>query len=116
MDLWKLNFFFAIEDIDPRIGIITVQATSWQTAKPKVKTRVELVDCKFAGCERQGLRCTESAAATATHCVFAENGHEGLVAAGSSVVECRDCVLRDNGGPGADVSGCLLYTSPSPRD
>ena len=67
--------------------------------------RVELVDCKFAGCERQGLRCTESAAATATHCVFAENGHEGLVAAGSSVVECRDCVLRDNGGPGADVSG-----------
>ena len=66
---------------------------------------IELVDCKFSGCERQGLRCTESAQAVARSCVFAENGHEGVVATGSSSVDLRDCVLRDNGGPGLDVSG-----------
>ena len=67
---------------------------------------IELVDCKFSGCERQGLRCTENAQAVARSCVFAENGHEGVVATGSSSVDLRDCVLRDNGGPGLDVSGC----------
>lgn len=66
---------------------------------------VELVDCKFARCERQGLRCAENANAVARNCVFAENGHEGVVAMGNASVDLTDCVLRNNRGPGLDVSG-----------
>jgi hypothetical protein len=63
------------------------------------------VDCKFAKCERQGLRLTDTATAVARNCVFAENGHEGVVAMGGSGVVLNDCVLRNNRGPGLDVSG-----------
>lgn len=44
IDLWKLNFFFAVDDIDPRVGTLKVTATEWDQ-DGKTKTKVEMRSC-----------------------------------------------------------------------
>ena len=33
IDLWALNYMFAIEDVDPRVGYINVDHTAWGPVK-----------------------------------------------------------------------------------
>lgn len=54
IDLWALNFVFAVEDIDPRAGRIVVEHVKWGKAEgasqsdpyiSKIKTPIEMVNC-----------------------------------------------------------------------
>ena len=44
-DLAKLGYVFAIRSMDPKAGSIEVYHTTWGQGKPKVLTRLELIDC-----------------------------------------------------------------------
>ena len=46
IDLHLLDNFFAIEDLDPRVGRISVSLRSWGTETGKSKTNVDMVDCR----------------------------------------------------------------------
>ena len=45
IDLWKLGYFFAITEIDPRIATLKVTHTSWDPELGKKKNPVELTNC-----------------------------------------------------------------------
>ena len=44
IDLWKNNFAFAIEAVDPKIGRVDVRHFLW--AEQKLSTSIQMVDCK----------------------------------------------------------------------
>ena len=44
-DLKKLDYFFAVQQLDPRAGQIEVRHTEWGAGKDKIITPIELVDC-----------------------------------------------------------------------
>ena len=46
IDLWQLNFMFAVEKLDPRVGRINAEQVFWGTSVDKEKHKIELVDCK----------------------------------------------------------------------
>ena len=49
IDLLELGFAFAVENIDPTIGTVFAYHADWLPyggSKNKVKTPIELVDCK----------------------------------------------------------------------
>ena len=49
IDIWNLDFMFAIENIDPRVGRITATKVSWDnrgSESKKEKNEVEMIDCK----------------------------------------------------------------------
>ena len=45
IDLYKHNFFFAIENLDPRVGTVRLQQVNWPSVGGRTKTDIELVDC-----------------------------------------------------------------------
>lgn len=48
IDLWQLDYMFAIENIDPRVGTIKAQQVSWvftPEEDTRVRTEIELVNC-----------------------------------------------------------------------
>ena len=46
-DLWALDFMFAIQKLDPRIGTIEAYHATWPKGqKEKVKRPIKLVDCE----------------------------------------------------------------------
>ena len=49
IDLWKLDFMFAIESIDARVGRIKAQQVSWVFSEDEIhknKTEIQLIDCR----------------------------------------------------------------------
>ena len=46
IDLWDLNFMFAVEKLDPRVGRVNAEQVFWGTSRDKKKQKIELVDCK----------------------------------------------------------------------
>ena len=49
IDLWNLDYMFAVSDIDPRVGRILVTQTSWDFSgeeSKKVPTPIKMVDCE----------------------------------------------------------------------
>ena len=46
IDLWKMGYFFAITQIDPRIGDLKVTHTTWDPERGKSKRQLELTDCR----------------------------------------------------------------------
>ena len=47
IDLYELNFFFAIENIDPKAGRISATYTKWTRGEKKQKQKVELIQCEY---------------------------------------------------------------------
>ena len=46
IDIWKMDYMFAIENIDPRVGRIKAQQVEWDFKEGrKTKTEIEMVDC-----------------------------------------------------------------------
>ena len=45
VDLWKLGFMFAVEDIDPRIGRLELDYTTWSQTDGKKDMRIKMVPC-----------------------------------------------------------------------
>ena len=49
IDIWELDFMFAIENLDPRIGRVIVTQTTWDFRDgdtKKEKQNIEMVDCR----------------------------------------------------------------------
>ena len=49
IDIWNMDFMFAIENIDPRVGRIAAQQVSWDFTSgkgTKTKKQIEMVDCQ----------------------------------------------------------------------
>ena len=47
VDLWQLNFMFAVTKLDPRAGRVTAEQVYWgRSSEGKEKKKIELVDCK----------------------------------------------------------------------
>lgn len=45
IDLWELNYMFAVEKLDPRVGRVKATQVIWGTEIEKIKQNIELVDC-----------------------------------------------------------------------
>ena len=46
IDLRALNYFFAVEAVDPSIGTIKVTRTEWDRENGKKKNKIQMEDCK----------------------------------------------------------------------
>ena len=49
IDLWELDYFFAVEKPDPRVGRLYAYQMEWNDFGPdqeRIKTEIEFVDCK----------------------------------------------------------------------
>ena len=45
IDLWDLEFMFAVEDIDPRFGRVRIYYKSWSETEGKTETQMKMVPC-----------------------------------------------------------------------
>lgn len=45
IDLWALDYMFAVEKLDPEVGRVQATQTIWGKSVKKVKKNIELVDC-----------------------------------------------------------------------
>ena len=46
LDLWELNYMFAVEKIDPSVGRIKARKVIWGNDNIPQKQEIELVDCR----------------------------------------------------------------------
>ncbi len=52
LDLYNLNFRFAVEHLDPDIGTVEVYAVDYPYRQEKTSKRIEMIDCEEF--EREG--------------------------------------------------------------
>ena len=45
IDLWKLDFFFAVEKVDPKAGRLFVEQVLWSQGEDKNRIEIEMVEC-----------------------------------------------------------------------
>ena len=48
LDLMKLDYTFALNSIDPSIGVIEAKSVYWPHSGRKEKTSIPLIDCRYA--------------------------------------------------------------------